>query len=176
MAAVFSAIGTAVATTATTVSQFFMGGGAAAGGTAAVGISRGLSIASALASIGQGAAASARLKDEAAFAGAQAEQELAAGAAQKRDLAREYAELTGEQQVIQLANGLDIGVGTPVSVKEATQRQAQRNLDVTRTNARNRSAMTRLRQRGLMSEARASIMAGFGSAAETGLNAYQLTG
>ncbi len=173
MAAVFSAIGSAVTTTATTVGKFFGTSGGAAG---TVGLSQGLSIASALASIGQGAAAASRQRDEAAFAQAQAEQELAAGESQRRELAREYAELTSEQQVIQLANGLDIGVGTPINIHEATKRHANRNLDVTRTNARNRSSMARLRSRGLMSEARASLIAGFGRAAETGFNAAELTG
>jgi hypothetical protein len=135
-----------------------------------------LSAGSALAAIGQGVAASRAAKDQAAFARAQGLQEQAQGAAQARDLAREYAELTGEQKVIQLANGLDIGVGTPVNVAESTKRLAERNLDVTRSNADNRAAMSRLRARGLMSEARSSMLGGFGRAAQIGVDAYQLTG
>lgn len=182
MATVFMAIGTAVSSAAASVGTMFAGAGAAGAGAAAaagsgvVTLSQVLSAGSALAAIGQGVAASRAAKDQAAFARAQAVQEQAQGAAQSRDLAREYAELTGEQKVIQLANGLDIGVGTPVNVAESTKRLAERNLDVTRQNADNRAAMSRLRARGLMSEARSSMLAGFGRAAQIGVDAYQLTG
>lgn len=176
MATVFAAIGTAVSSAVTSVGTMFSGAGAAAAGSGAVTMSQVLSAGSALAAIGQGMAASRAAKDQAAFARAQAAQEQAQGAAQARDLAREYAELTGEQKVIQLANGLDIGVGTPVNVAESTKRLAERNLNVTRQNADNRAAMSRLRARGLMSEARSSMLAGFGNAVNIGLDAYQLTG
>lgn len=182
MATVFMAIGTAVSTAATSIGSFFGAGGAAAGagaaasGSGVVTLSQVLSAGSALAAIGQGIAASGRMRDEAAFARAQAVQEEAQGAAKARDLAREYAELTGEQRVIQLANGLDIGVGTPVNIAESTKRLAERNLDVTRQTADNRAAMARLRARGLMSEARSSMLAGFGRAAQIGLDSYRLTG
>lgn len=188
MASVFTAIGSAISSTFASVGAAFGGGtaaagaaagagaGAAAAGSGVVSLSQVLSAGSALAAIGQGFAASKRLKQEAAFARAQAEQEEAVGAAKARDLAREYAELTGEQKVIQLANGLDIGVGTPVNVAESTKRLAERNLDTTRQTATNRAAMSRLRARGLMSEAKSSILAGFGSAAQIGLKSYQLTG
>lgn len=181
MSSVFPALGASL-----------LAGGTAAAGTAAAGagavaatagassalttISSVLSIGSALAAIGQGFAAASKAKAEAAFARTEAVQEEAAGAAKAADLAREYAQLTGEQQVIQLANGLDIGVGTPVSVKESTARTAERNLDVTRKNAANRAAMSRIRARGLMTEARASMLSGFGTALNTGLSAIQLTG
>ncbi len=189
MATVFMAIGTAVSSAAASVGTMFAGAGAAgAGASAAAGagaaaagsgvvtLSQMLSAGSALAAIGQGVAASRAAKDQAAFARVQGLQEQAQGAAQSRDLAREYAELTGEQKVIQLANGLDIGIGTPVNVAESTKRLAERNLDVTRSNADNRAAMSRLRSRGLMSEARSSMLAGFGRAAQIGVDAYQLTG
>lgn len=187
MATVFMAIGTAVSSAAASVGTMFAGAGAASGAAAAgataatassgvVTLSQVLSAGSALAAIGQGVAASRAAKDQAAFARAQGLQEQAQGAAQARDLAREYAELTGEQKVIQLANGLDIGVGTPVNVAESTKRLAERNLDVTRSNADNRAAMSRLRARGLMSEARSSMLGGFGRAAQIGVDAYQLTG
>jgi len=187
MATVFMAIGTAVSSAAASVGTLFAGAGAgaAAAGTAAKGLTLGgtistlstvLSAGSALAAIGQGVAASRQLKDQAAFAEVQGLQEKAQGAAAARDLAREYAELTGEQKVIQLANGLDIGVGTPVNVADSTKRLAERNLDVTRGNADNRAAMSRLRGRGLMSEARTSTMAGFGRAGQIALNAYQTVG
>lgn len=189
MATVFAAIGTAVSSASAGVASFFGGAGAAGAGAAsgaaagagaaagtATTISQVLSVGSALAAIGQGVAASRAAKDQAAFAEAQAVQEQAQGAAQARDLAREYAELTGEQKVIQLANGLDIGIGTPVNVAQSTQRQAERNLDTTRQNARNRASISRLRSRGLMSEARSSLVSGFGRAGQIGADAFQLTG
>jgi hypothetical protein len=176
MATVFMAIGSAVTATASAATSVFGGASAAAAGSSAVTMSQVLSAGSALAAIGQGVAASRTARDEAAFARAQAHQEKAQGAAQARDLAREYAALVGEQKTIQLANGLDIGVGTPVSVAQSTKSLADRNLSVTRDNANNRAAMARLRSRGLMSEARSSLLGGFGRAAEVGLDAYQLTG
>lgn len=183
MATVFTAIGTAVSSATAAAGSILTGAGtaaagtgAAAAGTGAVTLSKVLSAGSALAAIGQGFAAKQSLEDQAAFAEAEAEQEEALGASKARDLAREYAELTGEQKVIQLANGLDIGVGTPVSVSESTKRFAQRNIDTTRKNADNRAAMARLRSRGLMTEAKNSLLAGFGSAGTIGADAYQLTG
>lgn len=195
MSSVFMAIGTAVAGAAAAVGTAAASVGtafgvttatttAAAGTTAAVStaaastitLSQVLSAGSALAAIGQGFAASAAAKDQAAFAQVQGLQEEAQGAAKARDLSREYAELTGEQKVIQLANGLDIGVGTPVNVAQSTRRLAERNLDVTREGADNRSAMSRLRSRGLMSEARSSVLGGFGRSAAIGVDAFQLTG
>lgn len=203
MATVFTAIAAGVTSAASSVGAAFGFGSAAAGaGTAAAGsaaastaaagagaaasgfsagtalstISGVLSAGSALAAIGQGVAASKQAKLEAQFAETQALQEEAAGAAAKSELAREYEQLTGEQRVIQLANGLDIGVGTPVSVAESQRRLNERNLSTTRANASNRAAMSRLRSRGLMTEARSSLVSGFGRAAEIGANAYQLLG
>ena len=194
MSSVFTAISAAVAATAATVGTAAASVGTAFGMTAAtttaatttaavstaaastITLSQVLSAGSALAAIGQGFAASAAAKDQAAFAQVQGLQEEAQGAAKARDLSREYAELTGEQKVIQLANGLDIGVGTPVNVAQSTRRLAERNLDVTRQGADNRSAMSRLRSRGLMSEARSSVLGGFGRSAAIGADAFQLTG
>ena len=195
MSSVFPAIVAGVSAAAAKAATLFAAAGTAAAGTAAAGtaaagtaatataagtslatISKVLSAGSALASIGQGFAAHAKAKTDAAFAQAEAAQEEAAGAARARDLAREYAELRSEQSVIQLGNGLDIGVGTPVNVAEATRNQAERNLSVTRENARNRARMSRLRARGLLSEGRASLLRGFGKAAGIGLDAYKLTG
>lgn len=180
---------TAAATSASTVAAGATAAstGAAAGslaaasggfslGSALTAVSGALSIGSALSAIGQGKAQATKLQTEAMFAMAQGEQEKALGAAKARDLAREYAELSGEQQVIQLANGLDIGVGTPVSVRESTKRLNERNLDVTRKTARNRAAMQRLRSRGLMSEAKASVLAGYGRAGNIAVDAIQTLG
>jgi hypothetical protein len=147
-----------------------------AGGGGVVSLSNILTAGSALMSIAQGMAASKRLKTEAAFADAQAAQEEASGAQERAALAKEYAELTSEQMAIQLANGLDVGTGTPMNVAAATKRQADRNLDITRQNARNRAAMQRLRSRGLMSEARGAMMGGFAGALGTIRQQAQLVG
>lgn len=189
MATVIGAIGAAVTSAATSVgSMFGLGAGAAAGAGASAGaataasgagmltLSKVFSAGSALAAIGQGIAANRQAKTQAEFAEAEALQEEAAGASRARDLAREYAELRGEQQVIQLANGLDIGVGTPVSIEESTSRLAERNLSTTRSNARNRASIARLRKRSLLSEGRASLLGGYGKAAQIGMQSYQLTG
>lgn len=181
MATVFAAIGAGVSSAASAVGGLFGTGASAASATGAAGattttLSQVLSAGSALAAIGQGFAAKSNADTQAAFAETEAAQEKAAGAGRARDLAREHAELRSEQSVIQLANGLDIGVGTPVNVADATKRQAERNLSVTRENTRNRSRMARLRGRGLMSEGRSSLLGGFGKAAGIGLEAAQLTG
>lgn len=149
---------------------------AATTATVASTISNVLSAGSALAAIGQGMAGASAAKAQASLLDAQAAQERAEGAQQARDLAREYRELVGEQKVAMLANGLDIGTGSGANVIQATQAVAERNISVTRENARNRSAMTRLRSRGLLSEARASLMQGIGSAGQIGLDAYRMTG
>jgi len=154
--------------------------GAAAGAAGLAGgistISQILSAGSALAAIGQGFAASNRLKGEAALANAEATQEEAAGAARARDLAREYAELRSEQGVIQAANGLNTDIGTPENVARSTAKMAERNLSVTRSNTRNRTRIARLRARGLNSEAGAALFKGFGSAGSIALDSFQLTG
>lgn len=152
-----------------------IGAGAAAAGTAST-LSTVFSIGSALASIGQGFAANKKAKTAAAWARTEGEQELEKGAEQARDLSREYAALRSEQDVIQLSNGLDIGVGTPVNIAAATQKQATRNLATTRKTARQRNQMARVRSRGLLSEGRAALLGGFGQALDTGLDAVQLTG
>lgn len=178
MAQILPAVGAAV-------SGLFAGGGAAAAGatatasTAASGVltlSKVLSAGSALAAIGQGFAAKNDAKVQAAFARTEAAQETAAGAVKARDLSKEYAELRSEQEVIQLANGLDLGTGTPMDIGRATQKVAERNISTTRENARNRSSAARIRSRGLMAEGRAALFGGFQKAAGIGLDAYQLTG
>lgn len=178
MATVFTAVGAAVAKGAAAAKGLFAGAsaaGAAGAGTGVLGISQALSAGSALAAIGQGVAASARARTQAEFAKAQAAQEKAQGASEARDFAREYRELISEQRVVQLANGLDIGVGTPVNIAESTKRQAERNLSMTRENARNRSAIARLRGRGLMAEGRASLIGGLGRAGQIGARAFYET-
>ena len=158
------------------------GAGAAAASTAAtagsgvVTLSKILSAGSALAAIGQGIMANQEAKTQAAFANAEAEQELAAGATRSRDLAKEYAELRSEQEVVQAANGLDLGTGTPGNIAESTARIADRNLEITRKNASYRAASARIRSRGLLSEGRAALLGGFQSAGNIMLDSYQLTG
>lgn len=169
-----------MATVIAAIGSLGAAGGAAAGAAAVAGtastLSTVFSVGSALASIGGGIAANNRAKTEAAWARTEEEQEMEKGAEQARDLSREYAALRSEQDVIQLANGLDIGVGTPVNIAQATQRQATRNLETTRKTARQRSRMARVRSRGLLAEGRASLLGGIGGALATGLNATQLTG
>lgn len=180
MAQVFMAVGAAVSKGA----AFLFGTGQAAGAattaaTAGKGIatlSRVFSVGSALAAVGQGIAANRQAKTEAAFANAQAEQEAAQGAVARRDLSREYAELRSEQDAIMLANGLDIGLGTPVNVTEATKRTADRNLDTSRRNTEYRVAATRMRGRGLLAEGRASLLNAGVRAGTIMLDNYQLTG
>lgn len=180
MAQVFMAVGAAVAKGASFLFGAGQGAGAAtAAATAGKGVltfSRVLSVGSALAAVGQGIAANKMAKTEAAFANAQAEQETAQGAARARDLSREYSELRSEQDAIMLANGLDIGVGTPMNVAEATKATAARNLDVTRKNASYRAASSRLRGRGLLAEGRASLLNAGVRAGNIMLENYQLTG
>lgn len=183
MATVFMAIGAGMASAGTAAAGLFGAsaagaatGAAATAGSAAVTISQVLSAGSALAAIGQGFASRKQARDQAAFGQAEAAQEEAAGAGRTRDLAREYAELRSRQSVVQLANGLDIGVGTPVNVATATQYQAERNMSVTRENTRNRARTARLRSRGLLAEGNAALVAGFGRAADIAGDAYQLTG
>lgn len=171
------AAGTTAASTGATAGALGAASSAGLGmGSVLSAVSGALSIGMALSSINQGKAAESRLMAESAGAMAAAEQEEAAGAARARDLSREYAELTGEQAVVQLANGLDIGVGTPVSVRQSTKRLNEQNLDVTRRTASNRAAMQRLRSRGLMSEAKASLAGGYGRAAGVAVDAIQLLG
>jgi len=165
MAQVFGAIGSAAGL-----------GSAAGASTAMTTISQVLSVGSALSAIGQGFAARDRARTEAAFARTEAAQEEARGASEARDLAREYAELRSEQETIQAANNIDIGIGTPINVRDATQRQADRNVSITRENARNRARMSRMRSRGLMSEGRSAVMSGFARAGQIGAEAMQLTG
>lgn len=182
MATVFAAVAAAAASGGVGAGISSAVGGAVSAGAAgsALGgvatISNVLSAGSALAAIGQGFAARSQAKTQAAFARAQSEQELARGAAERRDLAREYAELSADQRVAQLANGLAPDIGTPANVARATAQTANRNLDVSRRNAANRSAMQRVRSRGLLAEGRAALLGGFTQAAGIGLDAYRLTG
>jgi hypothetical protein len=178
MAAVFPAVGSAIA-------GLFTGGGVAAAGAATTAaatagsgvltLSKVLSAGSALVAIGQGFAARADAKTQAAFAMAEGEQEKAAGASKARDLAKEFASLKSEQEVVQLANGLDLGTGTPQNIGQATQKVADRNIEQTRKNADYRAASARLRARGLLSEGRAALFGGFTKAAGTMIDSYQLT-
>lgn len=160
------------------------GAGAAAGAaTAAAGagakvltLSKILSAGSALAAIGQGFMANQDAKTQASFAEAEAAQEVAAGASKSRDLAKEYAQLRSEQEVVQAANGLDLGTGTPGDVRQATAKIADRNMEITRKNASYRAASARIRSRGLMSEGRVALASGFQRAGGIMLDSYQLTG
>lgn len=173
MAVVFTAIGAAAAKVG---SIFAAGSTAASAGAGAVTISQVFSAGSALAAIGQGIAARKQAGIQAEFAITEAEQERAAGEHERRSLARRFRELRGEQDVIRLANGLDIGVGTSVDISDATARLADRDIETVRQNYSNRSAAARLRSRGLLAEGRSAMLGGFGKAASIGADAYQLTG
>lgn len=164
MATMFMAIGSALG-----------GGGAAAGATAAgvagstgaatLGLSKGLTIFRALTTIAAGAAASSAAKDAANEAKVQEYQEEALGASQARTLAKDYEKLVAEQQVVQIANGVNPAIGTARQIREATSNEANRDLSLARDNTAMRMRIARRRRRGLMSEARASLIGGFGSGA-----------
>jgi hypothetical protein len=77
-----------------------------------------LSIGSALASIAQGSAQAAALEDQGdAGHRCRTTRARARDAQERASLAEEYADLTSEQAAVQLANGLNPGVGTPASVR-----------------------------------------------------------
>jgi hypothetical protein len=175
MANFIPALGAAFAQGSTAAAASAGAAAAGAGATFST-LSTALSVASGLAAIGSGIAAMRRARTEAQFAEAQAAQEEANAASRAADIAREHEALRSEQTVIQLANGLDIGVGTPANVGESAKRAAERKISVTRENARNRSRLTRLRSRGLLAEGRASMLAGFGRAATIGVDALATTG
>lgn len=152
------------------------GAGAAAAAGSVSTLSQALSIGSGLASIFTGLSKASALKAEAAGERTRAAQEEAAGAQKARDLSREYAELVGEQQAIQAANGVDLNVGTAADIRTATQKIADRNISITRENARARARAFRTRARGLSSAALGETLGGFVSAGVTGARAFQATG
>jgi hypothetical protein len=143
--------GSAAATAATT---------AAAGGGLASTLTTVLSIGSALASIMQGNAQAAALENQAEQVIVQDNQSRARDAQKRASLAEEYADMTSEQAAVQLANGLNPGVGTPASVREATTKFAERNLSVSRENTKNRTTVARLQRRSLMKQASNARMGG----------------
>lgn len=172
--AIGSAIGSAATTAGTAVSSFFAGGAAA--GTAASSISTVLSIGSALASIAGGVAASNAAKDQAAQVALQDSQSRAADSQRRASLAKEYADLVSEQQAVQIANGLNPGVGTPASIRAATTKIAEQNLSIARENTLNRTKVARLQQRSLFKSAQASLLSGFVEGAGTMGRAFQAVG
>lgn len=187
MAETFIAIGAAVkagaAATAASVSSMFTGTAAAGGATAAAGagttastISTALSIGSALSSIAGGFAGAAAAKDQARQVSVQSAQQRAQDSQKRASLAEEYSDLVAEQEAIQIANGLNPGIGTPATVRNATREIAERNLSTSRENTRNRSRVARLQQRSLIKSAGSEIFRGFVGAAGTGLNALQAVG
>jgi hypothetical protein len=190
MAAAFMAItgalggGGAAAGAATAASGMFAGGSAAgvAASTAAAGggfastLTTVLSIGSALASIAQGSAQAAALKDQATQVAVQDSQSRAKDAQERASLAEEYADLTSEQAAVQLANGLNPGVGTPASIREASTKFAERNLSVSRENTKNRSTVARLQQRSLMKQASNARLGGFLGAIGSFGRLYQAVG
>lgn len=158
-----------------TVLGGILGGGAAAAGAKVLTLSKILSAGSALMAIGQGIAANNQAKAGAAFARAEAEEEDAAGATEAASLSREYAVLRGEQDVAMISNGVELGAGTQGDIAEATREHAERNIDITKRNARRRSDAARRRSRGLLAEGRAALYRGIGSAGNIALGAYRTT-
>lgn len=166
MAAVFPAIATGLG-----------GAGAAAGAAGAMGtISTVLSAGMALSSIAQGNIQSAALKEQAAWSRANERQEAASGAQERADLAKEYEGLVAEQSVVAAANGLQLGVGTPANVRQATRDEADRRFKISSDNTRARVANARLRTRGLGSQAARAKFSGYADAIGIGLNQFQLVG
>lgn len=180
MAEAFIAIGAAIATGGASIGAMFGAGGAAAGGAAAAGgistLSTVLSTGSALMSIMGGIQQSKALKEAGHEANVQAEQTLAQGSQKRASLAEDYKRMSADQAAIQIANGLNPGVGTPASIAKATTEVAERNLSITRENTQNRYRMQRAKSRGLMSNARAAMLGGFIDAGTTMAGAYQRTG
>lgn len=189
MAETFIAVGAAVksaaAATAASVSSFFAGTGAAAAGTGAAAagaaggagaLSTALTVGSALASIGTGFANARAQRDQAKQVAVQAAQQKAQDSQRRATLAEEYADLVSQQQAIQIANGLNPGVGTPATVRSATRTFAERNLSTSRENTRMRMQTARLRQRSLMRSANTATVAGFVGAGQTFMDNYRTVG
>jgi hypothetical protein len=173
MAPVFTAIGAASA---------FAGSGAGAGlltaatgASGPAGISRAFSVGSALTSIGAGIRARQQKRAEAAMEKAQALQIEAAGEVESLGIAREYAQLRGEQQAVQAAYGLQLGVGSADTIQQATQSIADRNIATTRANALRGANAQRLRAQGLLAEGNAAMWGGVSGAARAMLSSYQQT-
>jgi hypothetical protein len=135
-----------------------------------------LSIGSALSAIGAGRATQNRKNEEAAHADLEAEEIKLAGGEARRDLSLEYEKLRAEQTSVQLANGLDLGVGTPVNIGQATKREATRRQDITRENVNRRTRMARLRSRGLVSEGKTAFTSGLLNAGGIVMDQAKLTG
>lgn len=154
-------------------------GAAAAGGAAAAAtpglfgltlgqtIFAGASAFSALSSIAAGAAQSRELERQASFARIQASEEEERGAEQARRSALELKRLLGAQSAIYAASGVDISAGSPATVRERTIQEGEREIDITRRNAKLAAIARRRQARGLLSEASAARFGGFTQAVGT---------
>lgn len=178
MAQTFIAIGAAVKATASavgaSVSSLFSGGAGAAGSAST--LSSALSVGSALSSIASGVAGASAQRDMARQVQVQAAQSAAADAQERASLAEEYRDLIADQKAVQLANGLNPGVGTPKSVRDATRTFAERNLATSRENTRLRTRTARLQSRSLFKSANTSLLRGFTSAGQTLADNHRATG
>jgi len=174
--AIGASIGKAASATAASISSMFGGTAAGAGAASASSISTALSIGSALSSVAAGFSGAAAKRDQAEQVGVQAAQQRAQDSQRRATLAEEYQDLVANQEAIQIANGLNPGVGTPASVRRATREVAERNLSVSRENTRARSATARLQRRSLFRGANTAILGGFTGAANTLAGAYEATG
>lgn len=179
--AIAAASSAAAASAGAAISSIFAGGAAAGGAAAAGGITAGglstaLSIGSAFMSIGQGIAQSKATKQEAAMMETQAQQTAVKGAQERESLSKEYAALIADQQAVQIANGLNPGVGTAQSVRAATTKQSDRNLSISRENTAGAVKVKRMQSRALMKEAKSQLIGGFLQAGMTGLDAFKAVG
>ena len=91
-------------------------------------------------------------------------------------MAEEYAEMVADQTAVQIANGLNPGVGTAATVRNATREVAERNLSVSRENTRNRMQVARMQQRSLYKGANTALLGGFTQAASTAAGAFEAVG
>lgn len=176
--AIAAASSAAAASAGAAISSIFAGGAAAgaAGGITAGGLSTALSIGSAFMSIGQGIAQSKATKQEAAMMETQAQQTAVKGAQERESLSKEYASLIADQQAVQIANGLNPGIGTAKSVRAATTKQSDRNLSISRENTAGAVKVKRMQSRALMKEAKSQLIGGFLQAGMTGLDAFKAVG
>lgn len=152
------------------------GAAAAGGGFSLSNLSSLLSVGSALSSIMGGNATADGLLEQSQQIDTQVAQSKARDAQRRATLAAEYADLVSDQYAVQLANGLNPGIGTPATIRRATTTMAEQNLGVSRENTRARTATARLQQRSLFKSANAARVNGWTDALSTGLKAFQTVG
>lgn len=104
---------------------------------------------------------------QAAFQDMQAEQELIKGLQSENDI-REARLRTIASNIARFgASGVDVGSGSPVSVNEEIDKQAERQLGTTRDNAAIASATRRIGALQSREEGKLSVTRGLGGAAQS---------